>query len=205
MMEERRELDGIGRARAVAALAMIIASASIGFMVGRASAWLVPFDAPATSTLRKEAAAGTRALTPKDEPQSPPTKAASRDRAPGPTGAESEPPKPLVLPSAEPGPGSRDPRAAASPPAPGGPAPVVKAATPPAPGDPVPRQAPDPDRAMIVNPSAAESEPTKAAASDGASAGESAECERRYSSFRRSDGTYQPYGGGPRARCPFLR
>jgi hypothetical protein len=31
------------------------------------------------------------------------------------------------------------------------------------------------------------------------------ECERRYSSFRRSDGTYQPFGGGPRQRCPHLR
>jgi hypothetical protein len=32
-----------------------------------------------------------------------------------------------------------------------------------------------------------------------------AECERRYSSFRRSDGTYQPYGSRPREVCPLLR
>ncbi|HEU0058398.1 MAG TPA: BA14K family protein, partial [Hyphomicrobiaceae bacterium] len=32
-----------------------------------------------------------------------------------------------------------------------------------------------------------------------------AACEKRYSSFRRSDGTYQPFGGGPRLRCPLLR
>lgn len=32
-----------------------------------------------------------------------------------------------------------------------------------------------------------------------------AACERRYSSFRRTDGTYQPFGGGPRQRCPLLR
>jgi hypothetical protein len=32
-----------------------------------------------------------------------------------------------------------------------------------------------------------------------------AACERRYSSFRRSDGSYQPFGGGPRLRCPLLR
>jgi len=31
------------------------------------------------------------------------------------------------------------------------------------------------------------------------------QCERRYSSFRRSDGTYQPFDGGPRKRCPLLR
>jgi BA14K-like protein len=38
------------------------------------------------------------------------------------------------------------------------------------------------------------------------SAGDTAgQCERRYSSFRRSDGTYQPFDGGPRKRCPLLR
>lgn len=31
------------------------------------------------------------------------------------------------------------------------------------------------------------------------------QCERRYSSFRRSDGTYQPFDGGARRRCPLLR
>jgi len=32
-----------------------------------------------------------------------------------------------------------------------------------------------------------------------------AECESRYTSFRRSDGTYQPYGRSSRELCPFLR
>ena len=32
-----------------------------------------------------------------------------------------------------------------------------------------------------------------------------ADCERRYSSFRRSDGTYQPYGRNSRELCPLLR
>ncbi len=30
-------------------------------------------------------------------------------------------------------------------------------------------------------------------------------CDRRYRSFRWSDGTFQPYGGGPRRLCPYLR
>ena len=30
------------------------------------------------------------------------------------------------------------------------------------------------------------------------------ECERRFSSFRRSDGTYQPFGSRSRAVCPYL-
>jgi hypothetical protein len=32
-----------------------------------------------------------------------------------------------------------------------------------------------------------------------------ARCSRRYSSFRASDGTYQPYDGGPRKLCSLLR
>lgn len=32
-----------------------------------------------------------------------------------------------------------------------------------------------------------------------------AACERRYASFRRSDGTYQPYGRSSRELCPLLR
>ena len=40
---------------------------------------------------------------------------------------------------------------------------------------------------------------------DGASDNATELCERRYSSFRRSDGTYQPFDGGPRKRCPLLR
>jgi hypothetical protein len=39
----------------------------------------------------------------------------------------------------------------------------------------------------------------------GAASPTAQECERRYSSFRQSDGTYQPFGGGPRVRCPLLR
>lgn len=30
-------------------------------------------------------------------------------------------------------------------------------------------------------------------------------CDARYRSFRWSDGTFQPYGGGPRQLCPYLR
>jgi hypothetical protein len=30
-------------------------------------------------------------------------------------------------------------------------------------------------------------------------------CDARFRSFRWSDGTYQPYGGGPRMLCPYLR
>ena len=30
-------------------------------------------------------------------------------------------------------------------------------------------------------------------------------CDDAYNSFRWSDGTFQPYGGGPRELCPYLR
>ena len=32
-----------------------------------------------------------------------------------------------------------------------------------------------------------------------------AECEARYKSFSWDDGTFQPYGDGPRELCPYLR
>ena len=35
--------------------------------------------------------------------------------------------------------------------------------------------------------------------------GAATECERRYVSFRRSDGTYQPFNSTMRERCPLLR
>jgi hypothetical protein len=31
------------------------------------------------------------------------------------------------------------------------------------------------------------------------------QCDEQYRSFRWSDGTFQPYGGGPRELCPYLR
>lgn len=31
------------------------------------------------------------------------------------------------------------------------------------------------------------------------------DCDATYRSFRWSDGTFQPYGGGPRQLCPYLR
>jgi hypothetical protein len=31
------------------------------------------------------------------------------------------------------------------------------------------------------------------------------ECDSQYRSFSWSDGTFQPYGGGPRELCPYLR
>jgi BA14K-like protein len=71
----------------------------------------------------------------------------------------------------------------------------------------------NPGEASSSNPgeperSAAAAGPTKPAADVAESETDRqdiAACERRYSSFRRSDGTYQPFGGGARLRCPLLR
>jgi hypothetical protein len=73
---------------------------------------------------------------------------------------------------------------------------------------------PPPANVKMINPGAAEARrPAGKAKPDGQSVDTKttaadpgvAECERRYSSFRRSDGTYQPFGGGARTRCPHLR
>ena len=77
--------DGLGhieRLRTRAALAMVIASVAVGFMAGRASVWLVPFDTPAAGGGRMAAVSAretpSRAETrrteqpPQDKPSAPP-------------------------------------------------------------------------------------------------------------------------------------
>ena len=41
---------------------MVIASVAVGFMAGRASVWLVPFDAPAVANARTEAVRAFEAI-----------------------------------------------------------------------------------------------------------------------------------------------
>jgi hypothetical protein len=57
--------DGLGhidRLCARAALAMVIASVAVGFMAGRASVWLVPFDAPTVANGRMAAVRASDAI-----------------------------------------------------------------------------------------------------------------------------------------------
>jgi hypothetical protein len=212
----------VRRLRTLAAVAMVVASVTIGFVLGRGSAWLVPFDA------------GTRSSG------GLPGKQATSAKAPLPVKAEPVPPGP---PAASP----RESTAAAPPPA--APVPSAPPATsetslhgsePQKPVVPKWQPAgeeaatgaggsastPQPPNVKVINsgqgdlrqsdpriavaPASPKSDAPEKSAPESAGAGEPdhagiAACEKRYSSFRRSDGTYQPYGGGARQRCPLLR
>jgi len=185
--------EHIERLRARAALAMVIASVAVGFMAGRASVWLVPFDSPAVANARTEAVRAFEAIfRPREQPAnerlSPP---------PTPRTAAADPAQPAV-----------DPSSTAPTPAPA----VDREASrsPPTP-DAIPARA----GVTLINPGSAEARPNPSEPSrpgresaeksaDASPAGKE-ECERRFSSFRPSDGTYQPFGGGARVRCPLLR
>jgi hypothetical protein len=191
--------DGLGhieRLRTRAALAMVIASVAVGFMAGRASVWLVPFDTPAAGGGRMAAVSARET----------PSRAETRRTEQPPQDKPSAPPAPQAT-AAQPAQPSVE-SASTSPP-------------PPAPATDAPRSPPTPDATparpgvTLINPGSAEARPNPSDPSRPSreSAGKSAdsspagteECERRFSSFRPSDGTYQPFGGGARARCPLLR
>lgn|GEM_PF-6806285 len=239
----RTEID---RLRARAALALAVASVSVGFIVGRASVWLVPFEARGSRVAEVSSAS--------------PGPQAERQTAELPAGKSSKPPLPLPPPGqakaeqppakAEQAPARTEQAPAKSEQAPAkeaeaqrsaeartadgreaGRSPAVREASraaepreasPPAPADRAksPAEA-EPARppVVLINPGAAQGSQSGKRADDEpaasgsrgtsqpgmAAAAGAEECQRRFSSFRSSDGTYQPYGGGPRQRCPLLR
>jgi hypothetical protein len=177
--------------RVVAAVALITAGWAIGFFSGRMSAWVFPVANPnvALKSDLKEPApqpTGTNGLP------SEAAKASPRDEKQRPT---------LAL---SPGPVHGDPSSAERADTAKSPAPQTKP-----PEQPEPQTKPPPREAVLVNPewTAAprmepEANPVERNRADDIGV---AECGRRYSSFRASDGTYQPFDGGPRVRCRFLR
>jgi hypothetical protein len=235
----------VERLRALAALAMVIASVAVGFIAGRASVWLVPFEAASTVGAGRQTAA-VRA------PEAEPELKAKRSAQPS-DGKESKPPVPLPPVSGENGQkasprpeapstnGAQPPSSAGASDQPrtnrseGDPGNLTKEPIPPAAAKAVePTVTPDANRTPVtpdanrapqgftlLNPGATNAapnappearDPSRSAPERPAAANMSSadapgleECERRYSSFRRSDGTYQPFGGGPRMRCPHLR
>ena len=219
------------RLRAMAAAAILLAGLTLGFTLGRISVWLVGFDSPNAARTAHEAAkqrptAGPPAPREAPEPAPSATRAAGGPQAntasppapaanpspgaavpePGlPTPSEvpaaaviatpsQEPPKPVVAPNWRAASGDRTPSAVANDEE-GGAAPSVKVINP-TPGDRRAAAAEAVSKSDGNDSGGAETEIDR----PGITA-----CERRYSSFRRSDGTYQPYGGGSRQRCPLLR
>jgi hypothetical protein len=191
------------RVRIVAATALLAAGWATGFFAGRMSAWLFPV-APNGTTVEKVAAHG-RAV-----PGRPPQAAAGRDRKADRSGQ----PEPRSAPVETKQPSTAAPSLAAQDAAapPGG---RQGEAAPPA--EEAGPQAEDAGpAATLINPDWAKARPAPRRRQAEAEAGSDrnaarnadravAECERRYASFRRSDGTYQPYGDRPRELCPMLR
>jgi len=199
--------DAMRARRVAAALVLIAAGWATGFFAGRMSAWVFPVTAPDTAPL-------TAALdkTPQRFAPNPPANA--EPRAEEKQAIAARPPEPPAAPPPQPQPGvtilnsnasqqpglqaGSDRRIAVTPDerdrveAPPNDARVAEMNTERA----ADRRASRPDDERRVN-----------AMDDGHAfdAASVAECESRYASFRRSDGTYQPFGRSSRQVCPFLR
>jgi BA14K-like protein len=220
------------RLRTLAAAAILFAGLTLGFLLGRMSAWLAAVEAPKAVEVPKPATVSrgstelgpsetvrekSTAITPPSAPTrntttapagiqpkatlkllppvtSAPSSAASHSGEPAPDGpspATQEPPKPVVAPNWR---AAGDPASSAS---------ANDEANSPLPNVTLINPGQEDARAAAAEP-AAKSE-AGMAEFEAADRQGIAACERRYSSFRRNDGTYQPFGGGPRQRCPLLR
>ena len=199
--------DAMRARRVAAALVLVAAGWATGFFAGRMSAWVFPVTAPDTAPL-------TAALdkTPQRFAPNPPANA--EPRAEEKQAIAARPPEPPAAPPPQPQPGvtilnsnaSQQPGLQA-----GG---DRRIAVTPNEGDRV--EAPPNDarvaemnteRAADRRASRPDDERRVNAMDDGHAfdAASVAECKSRYASFRRSDGTYQPFGRSSRQVCPFLR
>jgi len=188
----------------IAALGVVVISASFGFMGGRLSARLVPVDSQPYTAVR-ETQLPAREITLPDNsslgshPAAVEMPAESSPGKKGPQSTVSAPQGAQVSASDAKETGGRNQEA--QPEAVPG---VAERA--------------DMDRirgATVINAGSAEAgsgegrdgqlKPGNAEATDSPAAGILEKCARRYSSFRRNDGTYQPHNGGPRKPCPLLR
>ena len=215
------------RLRTLAAAAILFAGLTVGFLLGRMSAWLAAFEAPNRATVsRGSSELGQSETVREKSPATTPATVPTRSTTTAPAGIQPKAALKLLPPvtSAPSGAASHIGEAAPDAPTPATqepPKPVVAPNWRAAAGDPAsPANANDEANSRIpnvtlINPG---HEEARAAAAEPATRSEPgmaeieeadrhgiAACERRYSSFRRNDGTYQPFGGGPRQRCPLLR
>jgi len=216
----------------MAAAAILLAGLTLGFTLGRMSVWLVGFDppnaartAPETANRRPTAGPPGQVVRAAPEPAPSATLPAGGPQANtgSPRAQASNPSPPAAVP--EPGlptPSDAPAAAASATPSQEPPKPVVAPNWRAASGDRAPAAAANDEEGSaapsvkVINPSPGErraaAEPVSNSDGNDSRGAETeidrpgiAACERRYSSFRRSDGTYQPYGGGSRQRCPLLR
>jgi hypothetical protein len=177
--------------RIIAAVALITGGWAIGFFSGRMSAWVFPVANP-NAALKSEVKEPAPQPTGTTESPSEAAKASPTDEKQRPT---------LAL---SPGAVHGDPSSTERSDTAKSPAPQTKP-----PEQTEAQTKPPPREAVLVNPEwtatrRMEPEANPVERDRGGDVG-IAECERRYSSFRASDGTYQPFDGGPRVRCRFLR
>jgi len=219
------------RLRTVAAAALLLAGITLGFVLGRMSVWVIS-AAPSPETAARAASDRNATAPAPKTASSAPALPAPGSSTPSATPSPATPEQPAV--ALNPGaPAVASPSIAASGGAPvpapdpaaaavgtqEPPKPVVAPNWRPAAGDPSGsgsangKEANGAPGVKLVNPNPTQADaaavPARKAEPDAAESEadrqDLAACERRYSSFRRSDGTYQPFGGGPRQRCPTLR
>ena len=224
---ETTETEAAQRRRAAAAFVLITASLAVGILIGRLSASVMPGESPRAET------SAAKSTSPVSQPPKPLAAAVPAPSPPtaAPPQPASQPAQPSPSPSQPPKLALTKDLAAAENVAPPNMQVISAAIGDPAAStaqdaDAGSAGAAD-SKVSVINPGAGEAarETGKARAADNRSgsapeqqvaadarrlesrysAGGVEECERRYSSFRREDGTYQPYGGGPRMRCPHLR
>ncbi len=182
--------------RVIAASALIVAGWVFGFFSGRMSAWVFPVANPNLVAIKASLKPAQQpAVTPEvTKPQAEEKERPSLALSPAATQPEQSSLKPPDTPA------------------------QARADAPPIESEkPEPMAKPSPRGAVLVNPEwtappVAETVPPPSAETDSpraernrATEAAMVECERRYSSFRASDGTYQPYDRSSRVRCRLLR
>ncbi len=199
--------------RVVAALVLVAAGWATGFFAGRMSAWVFPVTEPDTASVTAAVDKIPQRFAPNPLPNAEPPPAPRVEEKQTVVAKQPEPPA-APAPPEQPQPSlnvlNSNASQQANPQAGGD----KRIAVPPDEGDRA--EAPQNDaRAAETN---TERAPDRRAnrpddqrrvsamdddhAFDAASV---AECESRYASFRRSDGTYQPFGRSTRQMCPLLR
>ena len=190
------------RRRAMAAVVLLGAGWAVGFFAGRMSAWLFPVVETNIAAVMTVAPAGTTPAPAAQPPASAPVvQSGTASRSNPDEKVASSPASPSTAP--EPAPPQR----------------ASGATTKDDSREQEVSRAPGRD-VVLVNPewqqapskADREPEPERRAYRPESDAGQSrlahesalAKCESRYSSFRRDDGTYQPYGRSTREPCPFL-
>ena len=190
----------------VAALVLVMAGWSVGFLSGRMSAWLVPVETAGVAVEKKGPSRGfdvAATTTPR------PANSSSKTAA-----AELPPPAPEAIND------GKSPRQEQTLPRNTDATSEERSATTPAlerTGQPkdtknwVTVETKADERALTLLNTASkragrDADPSRRSSPrDNLDQAGIEECERRYSSFRRSDGTYQPFGRSTREPCPFLR